>query len=458
MNFRPYTSAAASLLTLVLTGSAVLGQDAGEACAKAGGDAAGQPAPMAATCDEDQDGRRDPEAAQRKRGPAERPFTVDQLVKQLRGGDLPADQRGPRGTSRDVIDTSAQAAMSLGRRHDDPDIKSALPALRMAEESPDPGLRFHAAVARWRIEPGSPSPIPMLEEALEDDDPDVALWAAHALAEAIGEKAHQAVPIAIAWLARPPGPLSRAYVPGQVEHARRVENRHKLAREIVGRLGRTAEPALWNVVKGQWAAIGSEQITRYQGRPGPDDKQFRAREPAAMVLAERGDSVIPGFVDVLETGDTMARRLAARVLGKFGSKARPAIPALRGLLRYSGWPGADAADALRLIGPHDEATVTALAKACRDPYWVVRVKAAEALGSVKGEHVPLAVAALIRMFDEEPDGPTCARAIRSLGNYIPDNADALATVRRAVHHPKPIVERFATDILRRLQETEPAER
>ena len=95
-----------------------------------------------------------------------------------------------------------EAATYLGRKAGSK-TPSTITVLERLKSDKDPAVRFHSAVALWKITPGSSSPVGLLEKSLKSEDEEVRFWAAHALVEAVGRKAQAAVPTLLDCVADP---------------------------------------------------------------------------------------------------------------------------------------------------------------------------------------------------------------------------------------------------------------
>src|SRR5690606_28309794 len=123
---------------------------------------------------------------------------------------------------------------------------------------------------------------------------------------------------------------------------------------------------------------------------------------------------------------------AARALGRLGTAAIPAVPALTKILKdpsvQARWA---AAKSLWAIGPAAAAAVPALIESLGDQSWVVRWSAARALGAIgAGERLDPAVAALAGAL-RDPDSRGCEAAGFALEALGPAAAAALPALGRA---------------------------
>ena len=87
------------------------------------------------------------------------------------------------------------------------------------------------------------------------------------------------------------------------------------------------------------------------------DRLFDGLHLAGLPL----ETTVPSLADTLRHGDLAERRLAVKALGRFGSSAADAVPALIETLGDEiTWMGNDAVIALGKIGPAAEAAIPAL--------------------------------------------------------------------------------------------------
>ena len=133
----------------------------------------------------DEAARKEATEALHRPGEPEAVVTVARLVEILEGEGQSAEggRIGASGERRHDI-KRYEAAMYLGRKSPE-EGKQAIPVLRRALSDPDPAVRFHAAVALWRLEPEGPSPATHLADGLKSVDPVVGFWAAHAMTEGL---------------------------------------------------------------------------------------------------------------------------------------------------------------------------------------------------------------------------------------------------------------------------------
>src|SRR5204862_189778 len=144
-----------------------------------------------------------------------------------------------------------------------------------------------------------------------------------------------------------------------------------------------------------------------------DDSDMNTRYYAAGALAMIGESdkaLVRMLGDALTGGQGDVQVFAAEALGKVGGPAVPVLmPALDDTNPAVRQPAA-AAHALGQIGPDAKGALRPLGKALADPSQHVRKMAAEALGKVGDDAVPLLTDAL-----KEKDAGVRAAAARGLG-------------------------------------------
>jgi HEAT repeat protein len=272
---------------------------------------------------------------------------------------------------------------------------AALPALlaRAREEaSPD---RAGALGALAYISPGSKTVLKTLVSALTDADPTIAMCAESALA-VLGRVAAPAVPALITRLETPTETFMR--------------QRTADALGAIGPPARAAEAALVAVLDGE----GFARLT------------------AALALCRIRAKCAPRAVEVLITAlaDERERRYALGLLGKAGSVAKTALPALEKMMT-AGPDHVRAAEAFALIaGPEKHGTaVTTLSTLLTDGYaWALaKEDAAITLGKL-GPSATSSVPSLVKALDS-PNPFLRREAARALGMIGPEAKAALAKLR-----------------------------
>ena len=258
--------------------------------------------------------------------------------------------------------------------------------------------RKHAADTLGNIGPEAREAVSTLIKALGDDDADVCLHAAWALAS-IGP---EAVPA-----------LIQALSDDKLE-------RRMYAAIALGRSGirseakETAVPALIQALQDENAKVRL-YATKSLGQIGPEAKEVvpaliqaleneyaEVREAAAEALKEIGPEAkeaIPALIQVLgHESNAQVRGAAIWALEKMvGPEAKDAVPVLIQSLRHGSYA---AASALGKIGPEAKEAVPALIQALGDESMFVRRDAAWALGQI-GPEPKEAVPALIKTLEDE---------------------------------------------------------
>jgi len=127
----------------------------------------------------------------------------------------------------------------------------------------------------------------------------------------------------------------------------------------------------------------------------------RVRYECANLLGEMADAdvALPSLIVALKDVDPDVPKVAARVLGDFGSESKKAIPALIGVLTHRElFVRVRAAEALGQIGPDSVDAIPGLRKALKDSDGRVRVQAALALWRINRE-ADVATSALIELLE-----------------------------------------------------------
>ena len=168
------------------------------------------------------------------------------------------------------------------------------------------------------------------------------------------------------------GPRARAFVPTLCEILTNPGRSARIsAAERLAAIGSKAEGAVPALIQ---ALASRDRVFS----PGDD-----LRSKAAEALARIGPAAAAPLVKALKDEDVLIRAGAGDALGRIGSGAASAVPALiealgdeRMIVRAS------AARALKEMGPTVAPAVPALTRALRDEYYLVRRSAAEALGAI----------------------------------------------------------------------------
>lgn len=227
-----------------------------------------------------------------------------------------------------------------------PAAQPALPALLTAMKDPSSGVREEAADALPRMAPESPAVVAALIEALEDSDATVQAHAVMSLGK-LGAGARPAVPLIARLLSSDREYLTDGHPVLSMQLADCVAS-------VLGELGPVAKEAVPALVE----AAGSTNRTNWQiipaiGKIGPEAKAampFLLREgspDAALAIAQIDPDhpeVLPILrrvwqsPEILQSGQELyPDRSWCYVLGRFGPRARPAIPTLEKLLETPDW-------------------------------------------------------------------------------------------------------------------------
>lgn len=364
--------------------------------------------------DPDEEVREEVTDALYRLGGPEAAATVPKLIEVLTRKPVRDGSEIGTGRGKYLNISRFEAAMYLGRRPHD-EAKPAIPILKEILNDKDPAVRFHAAVALWKLEPQSGSPVPRLTKALAEEDFVTRFWAAHTLVEAVGSEATAAIPILIAVSRFFPVRLSRAPRPGEAAAA----ERSRLAIEALTKIKQVAVPALITSEehKPWFWDIRESQILEFPTRAYPtkyihriDLKNFGLSSGAVEVLKRAGADVVPVVIEYLTDDREEVRRHAAAALGFIGPDASSsvdaliktledpkmsvrlaaalslvkigslAIPPLTKALRHDNDNvRRHAAAAIEGIGTKNEAVVSALTLCLKDKDGLVRVNAARAL-------------------------------------------------------------------------------
>jgi HEAT repeat protein len=224
---------------------------------------------------------------------------------------------------RECLEMAQAAALRVLGRFG-PAASSAVAVVVGALEDPTPRIRLAAIQALGRIGPAVPTAenvVPGLVRALEDSTPRIRLAAVQALSQ-IG----------------PAAPNAETVVPGLV---RALVDSDESVRDASAEAirdfdrKRMSEPLAIDAIMDLLGQLES---------PG---------ELAVQAFASIGAASVPILIDVLESGNRIARANAARALGLMGPEAQAAIPMLTQALQDSHpWVRAEATKALAQIDDH----------------------------------------------------------------------------------------------------------
>ncbi len=220
------------------------------------------------------------------------------------------------------------------------------------------------------------SAVPVLVDALSDEDPRVRL----AIIDLLGESSEpEAIPALVGALRDPEwrvrwqaaealGKLrNSAAVPDLIEMLADSNKDVRIA--VAYALGRIKEPA---------AIEGLIKLLH--------DREWRVRWGAAEALWEMGEEAVPALIQTLDKEDEYVRRAAVRALAQIG---QPAIAALVEALKHENWDTRwSAAAALQDIG---DPAVDALVAALDGDNWQATWAAAETLKRIGTKEAMLAV-------------------------------------------------------------------
>ncbi len=104
---------------------------------------------------------------------------------------------------------------------------------------------------------------------------------------------------------------------------------------------------------------------------------------AGAQLVKIGEPAAPALAELLRTGDTRVRKIAAATLWGMGVKGRAAVPELATCLDDPDYEiRAGSAMALQAMGPAAAPAVSALVRALKDHEGIVRQRAVMALGAI----------------------------------------------------------------------------
>jgi len=212
----------------------------------------------------------------------------------------------------------------------------------------------------------------------------------------------------------------------------------------------TPEPAVKNQPQGQ---VSPETWIDRLGHRNPLVQRRAVEELVAL-----GESVVPKVTPLLEKKTAGAARCgAAQVLGRLGTKAESAIPALLESLNDREWPDREmAAEALGLIGRQAAQVIPALITALKeDPDERVRAKAAKSLGrfaSQAGTDSKAAIQAL-RGAMKDSDLQVQMAAAGALGCFGPRAQAAIAELKAAAQSEHFVLRQAAEESLKAITPT-----
>ncbi|AGA92417.1 HEAT repeat-containing protein (plasmid) [Thioflavicoccus mobilis 8321] len=271
----------------------------------------------------------------------------------------------------------------------------AIPALITALRDEEETVRASAADALGEI--GLPA-VPALITALRDEEWEVRERAAEAL-EKIGPAASQAIPALITAL-RDEEDTVRAS-----------------AADALGEIGLPAVPALITALR---------------------DEEGEVRAFATRALGEIGTPAVPDLITAYHDEEAAVRASAAIALGKIGTAFREPFPGARKTIHYKDDSNVDddmrciATEAFEQIGIPADGVVPILITALGHEEWIVRERAAEALGKVgpaASEAIPALIAALRRNYR---DFGMIKKIAEALGEIGPAASEAVSDLIVAI--------------------------
>lgn len=285
-------------------------------------------------------------------------------------------------TSPTVRAVAAQALGWVG-----PDARSSAPELKSLIQDKDAAVRKEVVLALGRIE--KEIAVPMLIELLRSSVTDVR----EAAFDALGEM----------------GPASKAALPELTEILRGPDTAADTANNgfyggfyAGGPKMDSLQTVCWmsELPEASNAIIAATSVFRGKGEKGLSPSLvFQAMGPNAR-------PAVPALIGLLQEKSGNTQGYAARALAAIGVSAAEAIPALAGLLEDKNqFVRVSAAEALGHLG---SAAVPTLVQALQNNDWLVRAKAAEGLGSLGSAAAPAALALREKLQDGDGEVRRCA--------------------------------------------------
>ena len=279
----------------------------------------------------------------------------------------------------------AAAAQALGRIG--PDASQSAPELKPLIQDKDAAVRTEAVRALGRI--GKETSVPMLIELLRSNITDVR----EAAFDALGEM----------------GPASKAALPALTEILRGPDTAADTSNNgfyggfyAGGPKMDALQTICWmsELPEASTAIIAATSVFRGKGEKGLSPYLvFQAMGPNAK-------PAVPALIGLLQEKGGNTQGYAARALGAIGPAAEAAIPALAGLLEDKNqFARVIAADALGHIGP---SAVPTLVQALQNKDWLVRAKAAQGLAALGSAATPAVAALKEKLQDEDAEVRRCA--------------------------------------------------
>jgi HEAT repeat protein len=345
---------------------------------------------------------------------------------------------------------------------------------RLLREDRRPEVRREAALALGAIGPSAAPAVPVLLHAMSETDYGVRMAAVFALGR-IGPEAKAAEPALRKLQGTSAPPLLRILA---ISTLARIRPDDKT-------LAQKAVVALADALRSKDASVraaGVRALAELRSDPEflasamsriIEEGPAESRNDALAVLMGLGEPAVPALVKALRFRELQP--IVAAVLGRIGTPAKAAVPALIDVAAKGGSPVArrQALLALASMGPAARAVVPAATQALRDPDALVRYSACYALGKMgvtalearpaleqelenKDPHLALAAAWALARID-----PDCTHTPpRALPLLVKGLADADPMVRLeaagAVRCLGPMA-RPAADALRKTAKEDPSE-
>jgi HEAT repeat protein len=290
-------------------------------------------------------------------------------------------------------------------------VNNGMAALCDACRDRAPLVRVRALVALGELGEAAFSALPIVREALSDEDDSAEQAAVEALVRIGGanvlpdllslcdaQRPHMRL-----LAARALGQLGKSALPGACTLAKLVLDRDEaVSMEAAHALARAGE-------------LSAEAVPLLEAGLTQEDNILRKR--VARAIGEMGPvarPLAPALTRALDDENDGVRAEATEALGKLGEAVPEAIARLTAALQdEDNWVTALAAEALGKLGGADHTSTSALASALTHPTPEVRANAARSLGQLGGAAAP-AIPALIRAAADRDPGVRQA-AVRALG-------------------------------------------
>jgi HEAT repeat protein len=253
---------------------------------------------------------------------------------------------------------------------------SAAPLLEEALRSEEKWQRFHAADLLVCIDKAkTPLALPYILAGLKSEDAEMLGRAANTVSR-LGADASDAIPILIERAANPAMPI-RTPVIATLGALGPIASR--AVPTLLEILGTEKDNAIRTLVYGALGSIGQPADRMIPVLiKGLSEKKDEPRIASGDALAKLGTAAVPALVSALDVPDYRLGALDG--LSKMGPAAKPAVPELLKLLNDQDWiVRLRAASALGSTGESNEKVVQALNKAAQDEHESVRAHAATAL-------------------------------------------------------------------------------